>query len=119
MEQTVPDALRTTTNLPPASTDPTLKTDVTIPLRSPAYIYNKGKLPVWLRVRATQTQNDRIREDRHERFKGTLNDPWTIQSYFITQFTADCRVTKYHTTETFTYRKPATGVREVFNWVDP
>lgn len=119
MEDVVPAALRATGSLPAPASVQTMMQYVEIPNAKNCVIFNQDNLPIWLRVRADQNQYTKINEDRHERFDGVLMDPWTIESYFISQFTAVCRVNKYHSKKTFPYMKPAVGKHTVFNWVDP
>ncbi len=121
MEKIVPAALRTTGTLPAPSDEGTLLRRVEIPLRGSAYIFNKDSLPLWLRVRASQSFTKNVREDRHERFDGNVKDPWDFESYFITKYTAICRATKVHDSKAFTYVQPKEykGTHKTFHWVDP
>ena len=109
MGSIVPASLRSTGALPVPADVPTMMEFVEVPCSKSCVIFNQDNLPIWLRVRAEQVRFTDIDQDRHERFDGVLMDPWSIESYFITQFTAVCRVTKYH----------ATRYHRVFNWVDP
>jgi hypothetical protein len=127
MEEIVPASLKAGSGLPAPAATGTLMTDVVIPNSKSMHIFNAGNLPVRLRVRAQQHSGavkTNVTEDRHERFRGRVDDPgtdWTVQSYFVTEFTAAARVTKYHTNRSFKYEKVVTarGTHKGFHWVDP
>ena len=74
----------------------------------------------WFPVGATTT---RVNEDGHERFNGSVSNSqsYDLSSYFVTEFTATCRVTKFHTKSNYEYPivVPATGTHHGFRWVDP
>lgn len=92
VEGVVPAAQRTTGALPVPANMATLVTNVTIPMSKRAFVYNQGSLPLWLRVVAKPASD--AGEDSHERFC----------SYFITKYTADARVTKFHVREVSIHR---------------
>jgi len=119
MENIVPASLRNSGALPLPSPAGTITENVKIPCAKSCYIFNEGNLPLWLRVNASNTQSNWSREDRHERFKGCDTNKWCSDSYFITKFTAICRVTKFHTKSKFKCMVPATGTHKQFYWVDP
>lgn len=103
----VQEALMTNGQLPTPSTQPTLRTAVTFPMSKPAYVWDANNLPVSLRVVATPRSS--ATEDRHERFDGWVR--YDVDSYFITRYTADVRVTKFHSR--------VVRVTNTFRWVDP
>ena len=107
MNVVVPQALSTSGQLPVPATGPTMTANVTIPMSKRAYVYGDGALPVWLRV--VTNQSLQASEDSHERFRGS--SCWKFSSYFITRYTADVRVTKFHGREV--------TVHNTFKWVDP
>ncbi|MEN6549188.1 MAG: hypothetical protein ABFE07_24350 [Armatimonadia bacterium] len=116
MSQTVPTTLRETGALPePAAGDTQLYKPVQIPAAKRVYIMNKDALPVWLRVKANNNPQTSARQDCNERFKGSVNDPYTFQNYFITQYTAIAPVVKHHRTVTKTIRL----THKMYNWIDP
>ncbi len=119
MSKIVPASLRATGALPAPVPAPngTLRANVVIPCASKSchIVTPDGKHPLWLRVRATKSSKTSIKEDSHERWTAHLCDPWSYESYFITEFTAVCRVTKYHKSKTSIVK----NVRKTFHWVDP
>lgn len=120
MSQTVPTTLRETGALPePAAGDTQLYKPVQIPAAKRVYIMNKNALPVWLRVKANNNPLTTARQDANERFKGTVNDPYTFQNYFITQYTAVAPVVKHHVP--VIYQRPTTvdATHMQYKWIDP
>lgn len=103
----VPAALAASGTLPVPAAAATMTANVTIPISKRAFVYGAGSLPVWLRV--VSTPKLQASQDSHERFKGSAC--WSFTSYFITKYTADVRVTKFHDKEV--------SVHNTFDWVDP
>jgi len=126
MKSIVPAALRSTGALPAPANTGTMRTKVVILNAKNCYIHTPdGKLPVSLKVVVDpkSTTTTRVNEDGHERFNGSVSNSqsYDLSSYFVTEFTATCRVTKFHTKSNYEYPivVPATGTHHGFRWVDP
>lgn len=122
MSQTVPTTLRETGALPePAAGDTQLYKPVVIPAAKRVFIMNKDALPVWLRVKANNNPQTTARQDGNERFRGSVNDPYTFQNYFITQYTAIAPVVKHHVPTP--YKRmitiPVDATHTKYKWIDP
>lgn len=136
MQEIVPSWALNTGNLPQAANVATLVENVTVPGLGKAFIVDdrtpatpngftrkdkRPRLPVYLRVKIRNLDDRQIGEDRNERFRGIVADPWTIESYFITRYTVIARVTKQHRSIPYPHvaKRIVDGSYHKFNWVDP
>ncbi len=136
MQDIVPSWALNNGRLPRPANVPTLVENVTVPHQGKCFIVDdqqgpcppgcvrkdkRPRLPVYLRVKISNLPDHQVCEDRNERFKGIVADPWKIESYFITTYTVVCRVTKNHKTLPYAHvtKKVETGAYKKFNWVDP
>lgn len=122
MKSVVPSALRSNGALPePAAVDTQLYKPVKIANAKRLYVLNRDALPVRLRVKANHRPNTSASQDSHERYRGSVSDPFTYQNYFITQYTAVAPVTKFRTQSTYLRSVTITvpSPHKQYRWVDP
>ncbi len=136
MQDIVPSWALNSGRLPRPATVPPLVETVPVPHQGKCFIVDdqrvpcppgcvrkdkRPRLPVHLRVKINNLPDHQVCEDRNERLKGIVADPWRIESYFITTYTVVCRVTKTHKTLPYAHvtKKVETGAYKTFNWVDP